>query len=80
MSHHRSSCTSRGSNPDHRILSPVLSPIKVLVLTLTPNLHRRVQPRRVRALGGWLQARTIPDLQMGRNLGLCSASGWRAAV
>jgi cytochrome P450 family 135 len=24
-------CTSRGSNPDHRILSPVLSPLKVLV-------------------------------------------------
>lgn len=25
-------CTSRGSNPDHRCLRPVLSPIKVLVL------------------------------------------------
>jgi hypothetical protein len=64
------SCTSRGSNPDHRILSPVLSPIKVLVLTLTPSLHRRAQPRRERTRGGWLRVGTIPDPQMSRNLGL----------
>jgi hypothetical protein len=71
-----SPCTSRGSNPDHRILSPVLSPIKVLVLTLTPNLHRRAQPHRELTRGGWLQARTIPDLQMSRNLGSRSGALW----
>jgi hypothetical protein len=32
MTHQSDPCTSRGSNPDHRILSPVLSPLKVLVL------------------------------------------------
>jgi|HubBroStandDraft_3_1064219.scaffolds.fasta_scaffold03418_4 hypothetical protein len=30
-------CTSRGSNPDHRILSPVLSPLKVLVRVTHPD-------------------------------------------
>lgn len=37
-------CTSRGSNPDHRILSPVLSPLKVLVpatATVPYLLNRR---------------------------------------
>lgn len=32
MTHTSTPCTSRGSNPDHRILSPALSPLKVLVL------------------------------------------------
>jgi hypothetical protein len=36
-------CTSRGSNPDHRILSPALSPLKVLVPRAHPNqAHRRL--------------------------------------
>lgn len=30
-------CTSRGSNPDQRILSPPLSPLKVLVPTIPPS-------------------------------------------
>jgi hypothetical protein len=36
-------CTSRGSNPDHRILSPVLSPLKVLVQGRPDPITRRVR-------------------------------------
>jgi hypothetical protein len=63
------SCTSRGSNPDHRILSPALSPIKVLVRRAA-ILNRHCAPRFQRRLQGWLQGGKVPDLPIGRKVGL----------
>jgi hypothetical protein len=64
----RSACTSRGSNPDHRCLRPVLSPIKVLVpgrLWGHRNFRATVgkdDPRRASALGAKpLQSRRFGD-------------------
>jgi hypothetical protein len=45
-------CTNRGSNPDLRILSPPLSPLKVLVPVAHPN-RNSCPTTRTRPLNGW---------------------------
>jgi hypothetical protein len=70
-------CTSRGSNPDLRILSPPLSPLKVLVpVCLTHRhprplgrgpwrrrwTHRHPRPDRVRSMG--YSVVTLPDIDI----------------
>jgi hypothetical protein len=67
-------CTSRGSNPDPRILSPLLSPIKVLVPCHSHLLRPRSRGENTGRSGvarvSHLHARRIFRLPHNRPLGL----------